>query len=54
MKKLFFAFALVFGTMFVSCEMPTSSKDGVVSIHTDTEVDTTETDTVSIDSVCLN
>lgn len=53
MKKLIFAFALMFGAMFVSCGNSTNSANaGNDSICIDTvQVDTLNADTASVDTV---
>ncbi len=55
MKKLIFAFALMFGAMFASCGNSTSSantdKDSVDTV----QVDSLNADTASVDTtVCLD
>lgn len=56
MKKLIFAFALLFGTMFASCsghsETSTEAVDSV-EVVTDS-VDTVSVDTLAVDSVAVD
>ena len=53
MKKLIFAFALMFGAMFVSCNR-TNSTEAVDTTDSIEVVDTTAVDTVATDTVvCL-
>lgn len=53
MKKLIFAFALIFGATFASCTRTNSIKavDTTDSIET---VDTTAVDTVAVDTVTVD
>ena len=52
MKKLIFAFALMFGAMFASCGNSTNSANADNdSIDT---VDTLNADTASVDTVCMD
>lgn len=56
MKKLIFAFALLFGTMFASCsghsETSTETVDSV-EVVTDS-VDTVSVDTLAVDSIAVD
>lgn len=52
MKKLIFAFALMFGAMFASCGNSTNSVNAD-SIDT-VQVDTINADTTSVDTVCMD
>ena len=59
MKKLIFAFALMFGAMFASCGNSTNSvnagNDSIDTVHIDTvQVDTLNADTASVDTVCMD
>lgn len=52
MKKLIFAFALMFGAMFASCRNSTNSinANSIDTVH----VDTLNADTASVDTVCMD
>lgn len=52
MKKLIFAFVLMFGAMFASCGNSTNSANAG-SIDT-IQVDTLNADTTSVDTVCID
>lgn len=53
MKKLIFAFALMFGAMFASCNR-TSSTEAVDTTDSIEVVDTTAVDTVAVDTVAAD
>ena len=50
MKKLIFAFALMFGAMFASCGNSTNSANADIDT---VQVDTLNADTASVDTVCM-
>ena len=49
MKKLIFAFALMFGAMFASCGNSTNSANA-----DNDSIDTLNADTASVDTVCMD
>ena len=53
MKKLIFAFALMFGAMFASCNR-TNSTEAVDTTDSIEVVDTTAVDTVAVDTVAAD
>lgn len=53
MKKLIFAFALMFGAMFVSCNR-TNSTEAVDTADSIEVVDTIAVDTVAVDTVAAD
>ena len=53
MKKLIFAFALMFGAMFASCNR-TNSTEAVGTTDSMEVVDTTAVDTVAVDTVATD
>lgn len=53
MKKLIFAFALMFGAMFASCNR-TNSTEAVDTTDSIEVVDTTAVDTVAVDTVATD
>ena len=53
MKKLIFAFALMFGAMFASCNR-TNSTETVDTTDSIEVVDTTAVDTVAVDTVATD
>ena len=54
MKKLIFAFALMFGAMFASCGNSTNSVNADNDSTDTAQVDTINADTASVDSVCMD
>lgn len=53
MKKLIFAFALMFGAMFTSCNH-TNSTEAVDTTDSIEVVDTTAVDTVAVDTIAAD
>lgn len=53
MKKLIFAFALMFGAMFASCNR-TSGTEAIDTTDSIEVVDTTAVDTVAVDTIAAD